>query len=132
MGRPIVRLCFLVLAIAGLPICNFSAPQTLTKCTALSKPLTLLKGRPQKIAWTAPGRSTIEYHLKTKADMNVNIKLTNSPLKLDLYSLEPSTMITNNVDSWSGRFSSGKEYVLVVNNCSRKMSSKFQLEITSN
>lgn len=132
MGRRIVRLCFLVLVIVGLPICNFSAPQTLTKCTALSKPLLLQKGRPQKIPGTAPGRSTIEYHVKMKADMNVNIKLTNSPLTLDLYSLEPSTIITNNVDSWSGVFSSGKEYVLVVNNCSGKVSSKFQLEITSN
>lgn len=64
--------------------------------------------------------------------MTVNIKLTNSQLRLDLYSLGPSTMIINNKDSWSGRFSSGKEYVLVVNNCSGKMSSKFQLEITSN
>ena len=132
MGRRIVRSCFLFLAIAGLPIAEFSAVPDLTKCAARSKPLTLLKGRPQKITGLAPARSTIEYHVKTKAGMNVNIKLNNSSLKLDLYSLEPSTMITNNVDSWSGRLSSGKEYVLVVNNCSGKTFSKFQLEITSN
>src|ERR1043166_4593119 len=132
MIRRILGIWFFFLAIAGLPIAGFSAPQTLTKCTARSKPLTLLKGRLQKIAGAVPGRSTIEYHVKMKADMNVNIKLTNSPLQLDLYSLVPSTIITNNVDSWSGWFSAGKEYVLVVNNCSGKMSSKVQLEITSN
>ena len=132
MGRRMVRSCFLVLAIVGLPICNFSAPHDLTKCAARSKPLTLLKGRTQKVAGLAPARSTIEYHIKTKADMNVHINLSNTPLKLDLYSLDPSTMITDYVDNWSGRFSSGKEYVLEVNNCSGKVSSKFQLAITSN
>lgn len=132
MTRRILALGFFFLAIAGSPIAEFSAVPDLTKCTALSKPLTLLKGRPQKIAGLAPARSTIEYHVKTKAEMNVNIKLTNSPLKLDLYSLGPSKLITNNVDNWSGRFYSGTEYVLVVNNCSGKASSRFQIEITSN
>src|SRR2546423_985107 len=84
MTRRVLGLSFFFLAVAGLPLAGFSAPQILTKCTARSKPLTLLKGRPQKIAGTVPGRSTIEYHVKIKTDMNVNIKLTNFPLKLDL------------------------------------------------
>jgi hypothetical protein len=132
MKRRILTLGFFFLAIAGSPIAEFSAVPDLTRCTARSKPLTLLKGRQQRIAGVAPARSTIEYHVKTKAEMNVNVKLTDSPLKLDLYSLGPSTRITGYVDSWSGRFSSGTEYVLVVNNCSGKASSRFRIEITSN
>lgn len=132
MTRRILALGFFFLAIAGSPIAGFSAVPELTKCPARSKPLTLLKGRQQKIAGLAPARSTIEYRVKTKAEINVNIKLTNSPLKLDLYSLRPSTWIAGYVDTWSGRFSSGTEYVLVVSNCSGKASSKFRLEITSN
>jgi nucleoside recognition membrane protein YjiH len=80
----------------------------------------------------APARSTIEYHTKTRTDASVNVKLTNSGLTLDIYSLRPSTIIATSVDTWSGTFSAVTEYVVVVKNCSGKTSSKFQLEITSN
>jgi len=132
MSRKIVWLCFVLLAIAGLPNGNFSAPQTLTKCTAQSRQLVLQKGRPVKAAGVTSGRSTTEYHVKPKSDMSVIIKIVNSQLRLDIYSLGPSTLIAKNVDNWSGPFSSGKEYILVVNNCSGKTSSRFQLLITSN
>jgi uncharacterized membrane protein len=80
----------------------------------------------------APARSTVEYHVKIGTAASVNVKLANSGLKLDIYSLRPSTIIATSVDTWSGQFSSGTEVVVVVKNCSGKTSSKFQLEITSN
>ena len=80
----------------------------------------------------APARSTVEYHVKLRTNASVNVRLTNSGLKLDIYSLRPSKIIATSVDTWSGNFSSGTEFVVVVKNCSGKTSSKFQLEITSN
>jgi len=80
----------------------------------------------------APARSTVEYHAKIGTDASVNVKRTNSGLKLDIYSLGPSTIIATDVDMWSFTLSSGTEFVVVVKNCSGKTSSKFQLEITSN
>lgn len=124
-------MCVLLLAIPGLSITNLSASQTLIKCTALSRSLNLLRDRTQKVSGTAPPRSTVEYHVKTKTDVSVNVKLTNSRLKLDIYTLRPSTIIATNVDTWAGKISSGTEFVVVVKNCSGKTSSEFQLEITS-
>ncbi len=128
----VILMSVLVLAILGSPLANLSASQTLTKCTAISRPLNLVKARPQKISGMALARSTVEYHLKMKTATNVNVKLTNSELKLDVYSLRPSTIIMTNVDVWSSNLSPGTEYVLVVKNCSGKAPSRFQLEITSN
>src|SRR5438874_7870595 len=128
MRRRIFPLSLLLLVIASLATGPISVSQTLTKCIARSKPLIVQKGRPLKLTSMAPGRSTIEYHVKSKTDMNVNIKIANSQLKLDIYSLEPSTLLKKSVDNWPGRFSGGKEYVLVVNNCSGNSASKFQLQ----
>jgi len=132
MRRRILPSSFLLLVIAGLPTGPVSVSQTLTKCIARSKPLIVPKGKPLKLTSTVPGRSTIEYHVKPKTDMNVNIRIANSQLKLDIYSLGPSTLVKKSVDNWPGQFSGGKEYVLVVNNCSGNSASKFQLQITSN
>jgi len=78
----------------------------------------------------APARSTVEYHIKIRTEANVKVR--NSGLTLDIYSLRPSTIVATSVNTWSGHFSSGTEFVVVVKNCSGKTSSKFQLEITSN
>jgi hypothetical protein len=123
-------MCVLLLANPGLSITSPSAFQTLTNCTALSKPLKLLRGRTQKVSGTAQPRSTVEYHITVSTDAKV--KITNSGLKLDIYSLRPSTIIATSVNTWSGQFLSGTEFVVVVKNCSGKISNKFQLEITSN
>ena len=128
--RSVIWTCVLLLTNPGLSITSLSASQNLTTCTALSRSLNLLKGRTQKVPGTAPARSTVEYHIKTKTDANV--KLTNSGLKLDIYSLRPSTLVATSVNAWSGHFSSGTEFVVVIKNCSGKASSKFQLEISSN
>lgn len=90
------------------------------------------KGRPTKILGTVAGRTKIEYHTKPKTEMYVNVKLTSPAAKLDVYSLTPSTLIAKSVDYWPGQLSAGKEYLLVVNNCSGKATAKFQLAITSN
>ena len=123
MRRRIFPLSLLLLVIASLATGPISVSQTLTKCIARSKPLIVQKGRPLKLTSMAPGRSTIEYHVKPKTDMNVNIKIANSQLTLDIYSLNPSTLLKKSVvDNWPGQFSGGKEYVLVVNNCSSNFS----------
>ena len=124
--------CFLSVALLSLSTGNFSASQTLTKCTAQTRQLIVQRGRSVRTSGVTLGRGTTEYHVKPKSDMNVNIQIANSPLKLDIYSLGPSTLKARDVNNWSGQFSSGKEYVLVVNNCSGKTSSRFQLVITSN
>jgi hypothetical protein len=131
MTRRMLAFSFFFLAIVGLPTADFSAGQSLTKCPARSQRLNILKGRAQKVPGTVPARSTIEYHVPMKTNIDVNIKLPNSALRFDLYFLRPSRLITNNDDDWSGQFYSGTEYVLVVNNCSGRTSSRFQLEITS-
>lgn len=133
MRKRIFALPLLTLAIMGWPLADFSAPQTLTKCRAVSKRLPkIVKGRPRTVPGNAPARSTVEYRTKMTAAMYVTIKMKESSLKMDLYSLDPSTIIEKNFEEKSAQFESGKEYVLVVNNCSGRKLTSFRLELTSN
>ena len=133
MSREISALNFAFLTIVGLTSGPLSAPQTLTKCRVQSKQLILQKSqKPFRLAGTVLSKGSNEYHLKVKSDLNAEIQLNaNSHLKFDIYLLDPPTVITKNVDNWSGTFSSEKEYVLAVSNCSGKTPARFQLAITS-
>ena len=132
MSRKIIVLNFVFLTIFGLTTRGFSTPQTLTKCKVQSRPLILQKSlKPFRLAGTVLGKSTNEYHVKVKSDLNADIRLTGGQLKFDIYLLDPPTVITKSADNWSGPFSSEKEYVLAVSNCSGKAPARFQLDITS-
>lgn len=126
MSKKIIALTFVFLAMASLTSGGFSAPDRLTKCRILSKPLYL---KTTRIYGTVSSGSTLEYHLKTTSDLYPDIRLTNSRLKLDIYLTDPPTVIKKGVAEWSGQFFGEKEYVLALNNCSGKTSAKFQLEI---
>ncbi|HEX5701699.1 MAG TPA: hypothetical protein VFX97_00610 [Pyrinomonadaceae bacterium] len=133
MKQRMFGLCVLILAMVSLPVGNPGASGSLTKCTALPKPLTLAKPRsgPQKVTGTVPARSSIDYYVANlKADANVEIKVTDSALKFEIYSLGPSTKITKNVNWWQDKLYSGRKYVLAINNCTSKTSSRYQLAIT--
>lgn len=133
VNRKIIVLNLVLLTIIGLTAGVFSAPQTLTKCKVQSKQLILQKfQKPFRLAGTVLSKGSNEYHLEVKSDLNAEIRLTaNGHLRFDIYLLDPPTVITKSVDNWSGTFSSEKEYVLAVSNCSGKTSTTFKLEITS-
>lgn len=133
MRRLLFGSSVLILAMVGLPVGNPVAAQSLTKCTAVPKPLTLAKPRSgvQKTSGTVPARSTIEYNVTTlKSDAKVEVKLTGSALKYEIYALEPSTRITKIVNWWEGTLYSRMKYAIVINNCTGKVKSSYKLEIT--
>ena len=133
MRRRMFGSCVLILTMVSVPVWNPVASQSLTKCTARSKPLTLAKPRsgPQKVPGTIPARSTIDHHVtRLKADTNLELKLNDPGLSFEIYSLEPSTKITKNVNWWADKLYAGKKYVIVINNCAGKKSSRYQLEVT--
>ena len=132
MTRETSALTFAFLTIVALTSGVFSAPQTLTKCKVQSKPLILQKSqRPFRLTATVLSKSTNEYHVKVKSDLNADIRLTGSQVKFDIYLLDPPTVIVKNVDYAAITFSQDKEYVLAVSNCSGKAPARFQLEISS-
>lgn len=131
MSRKIIALTIVILTVVGLTPGGFSAPQTLTKCKVQSKPLTIPRTqKPFPVTGTVLSNSRIEYHLKPTSDLNADVQLTaNDPVKLDIYLVNPPTVIKKSVNKWSGTFSAKQEYVLTVNNCFGKTTARFHLEI---
>ena len=106
--------------------------RTLKECRIQTQRLTLQPGqKPLRLAGTALKTGTVEYHLKVKSDLTVDVQLkTDSQLTLDIYSLVPPTPIQKKVAQWSGPLSKSNEYTLIVNNCSGSTNMKYQLLIT--
>jgi hypothetical protein len=121
--------CFLIIVTPGGV---FSAPQSLTKCKVQSKTVYLQKtSKPLRISGIVLSKGTNEYHLRVQSDLKADVQLTTSDsLKLDVYSLDPPTVIQKRVDKWSGDFYANKEYVLAINNCSGAKPAKFQILVS--
>ena len=126
----ILSLVFVTLA--GLASDVFSYPQGLKRCKVLSKQLTLRKGQKQKLTGTALNGGTVEYHIRTNSKVSADIRLTaDARLKMDIYLVDPPTVIVRNTNQWSGQFEEYKEYTLIVNNCSSKMPFKYRIDLTT-
>ena len=106
--------------------------RVLKECRIQTQKLTLQPGqKPLRLAGTVLKTGTMEYHLKVKSDLTVDVQLkTDSQLTLDIYSLVPPTPIQKKVAQWSGPLSKSNEYTFIVNNCSGSTNVKYQLLIT--
>ena len=131
MTKNILILSLVFVTIAGLASDVFSAPQSLKRCKVVSKQLTLRKGQKLRLTGTALNGGTVEYRTKTNSRISADITLTaDGGPKLDIYMVDPPTVIVKNTDKWSGQFEEYKEYTLVVNNCSSKIPYKFRIDVT--
>src|SRR5439155_15901677 len=118
MIRKTAIAAFLTLTLCG-SVLEAASPQTLSKCTVQTKQLILQKGRSLRLTGTALGRGSVEYHVKLKVDTSLEFKLTTANrLKLNIYLLDPPTVISKGSETWAGTLLKDNEYTLAINNCS--------------
>ena len=137
MRRSILRLAIFacaVISIPGLSDRTYAGQTQLKACKIQSRPLTIKKtSKPLRLVGSVLRGGSMEYKLKSRADMTVEAQLTtaDSKLKFDVYSLDPLEAMTKQQTYWSGKWLLDKDYVVAITNCSGKASAKYEFTITT-
>jgi hypothetical protein len=131
MFRRISTLTLIAVAIGAFAVTALGQGK-LKECRVSSRPLTLQKNQKTlRLTGVVFGQSTKEFLIKPTSGMTVDIRLpTDSPLRFDVYLLDPPTVMGKRAVEWSGTFESGREYTLAVSNCSGKATATYRLEVT--
>ena len=127
----IVTLSVVVAGGAGLTAASGQAQVKLCKIQA--KQLMVQKtARPLRLPGLVLPDGSVEYHLKSKSNLTVEIQLvTDSKLTFNLYLVYPPKAVAKQVKSWSGTVSHDEEYILAISNCPGKATAKYEVTLTA-
>lgn len=138
MRRPlmIVSLAVITLSLVspeGSGLTAASGQAQVKLCKIQAKPLVLQKtAKPLRLPGLVLPDGSVEYHLKSKSNLTVEIQLvTDSKLTFNLYLVYPPKAVAKQTMRWSGTVSQDQEYVLAISNCPGKATVRYEVTLTA-